>query len=90
MRLPSAPLAAAILALGVSTDRVCVAPGARWPSVFGVPAFVPTILRCVSWLDPLRFALGLAAVAVYGLATAAVATLGWNAMVGRTTAGAPR
>lgn len=85
IRLPFAPLAAAIVAVGEVTYLVCVALGALWPSVFRVQAFFPTIFPGFTWLDPLSFVLGLIEVAVYGLAAAAVATVAWNVVVDRTS-----
>lgn len=68
IRLPFAPLAAAIVAVGEVAYLVCVAVGALWPSVFGMQTFFPTIFPGFTWLDPFSFVLGLVEVALYGLA----------------------
>lgn len=83
IRLPFAPLAAAIVAVGEVAYLVCVAAGAIWPAVFGMKAFFPTLFPGFTWLDPVSFLLGLAEVALYGLAAAAVATFAWNFVVDR-------
>ena len=85
MRLPFAPLAAAIVAVGGVAYLACVAAGVLWPDVFGMRAFFPTIFPGFTWLDPFSFVLGLVEVAIYGLAAAAVATFAWNFVVDRTT-----
>lgn len=85
MRLPFAPLAAAIVAVGEVAYLVCVAVGALWPSTFGMQTFFPTIFPGFTWLDPFSFVLGLVEVALYGLAAAAVAAIAWNVVVDRTT-----
>ena len=85
IRLPFAPLAAAIVAVGEVAYLVCIVAGALWPSVFGMRAFFPTIFPGFTWLDPLSFILGLVEVAVYGLAAAAVAMVAWNVVVDRMT-----
>lgn len=84
IRLPFTPLAAAIIAVGEAAYLVCVAAGALWPEVFGMKAFFPTLFPGFTWLDPGSFLLGLAEVAVYGLAAAAVATFAWNFVVDRS------
>jgi hypothetical protein len=85
IRLSFAPLAAAIVAVGEVAYLVCVAAGALWPSVFGMQTFFPAIFPGFTWLDPPSFVLGLAEVAVYGLAAAAIAMTAWNSVVDRTT-----
>jgi len=85
IRLPFAPLAAAIVAVGEVAYLACVAAGALWPDVFGMRAFFPTIFPGFTWLDPFSFVLGLVEVAIYGVAAAAVATFAWNFVVDRTT-----
>lgn len=85
IRLPFAPLAAAIVAVGEVAYLVCVAAGAIWPDVFEMRAFFPTIFPGFTWLDPGSFLLGLVEVAGYGLAAAAVATLAWNFVVDRSS-----
>jgi len=85
IRLPFAPLAAAIVAVGEVAYLVCVAAGALWPSVFGMKTFFPTVFPGFTWLDPFSFVLGLVEVALYGLATAAVAMVAWNFVADRTT-----
>jgi len=85
IRLPFAPLAAAIVAVGEVAYLVCIVAGALWPSVFGMRAFFPTIFPGFTWLDPLSFILGLVEVAVYGLAAAAVAMVAWNVVDDRMT-----
>lgn len=84
VRLPFAPLAAAIVAVGEVAYLVCVAAGVIWPDVFGMKAFFPVLFPGFTWLDPVSFLLGLAVVAVYGLAAAAVAALAWNFVVDRS------
>lgn len=84
IRLPFAPLAAAIVAVGEVAYLVCVAAGALWPSVFGMKTYFPTIFPGFTWLDPFSFVLGLVEVALYGLAAAAVAVIAWNFVVDRT------
>ena len=85
IRLPFAPLAAAIVAVSETAYLVCVAVGALWPDTFGMRTFFPTIFPGFTWLDPFSFVLGLAEVALYGLAAAAIAVLAWNFVVDRTT-----
>jgi len=85
MRLPFAPLAAAVLAVGEVAYLACVAAGVLWPDVFGMRAFFPTVFPGFTWLDPFSFVLGLVEVAIYGVAAAAVATFAWNFVVDRTT-----
>ena len=85
MRLPFAPLAAAIVAVGEVAYLACVAAGVLWPDVFGMRAFFPTVFPGFTWLDPFSFVLGLVEVAIYGVAAAAVATFAWNFVVDRTT-----
>ena len=85
IRLPFAPLAAAIVAVGEVAYLVCVAAGALWPSVFGMQTFFPTIFPGFTWLDPFSFVLGLVEVALYGLAASAVAMIAWNFVADRTT-----
>lgn len=85
IRLPFAPLAAAIVAVGEVAYLVCIAAGALWPTVFGMKTFFPSIFPGFTWLDPLSFVLGLVEVALYGLAAAAVAVIAWNFVVDRTT-----
>lgn len=84
IRLPFAPLAAAIVAVGEVAYLVCVAAGAIWPDVFGMRALFPTLFPGFTWLDPGSFLLGLVEVALYGLATAAVAAVAWNFVVDRS------
>lgn len=84
MRLPLAPLAAAIVSVGEVAYLVCVAAGAIWPDVFGMKAFFPTLFPGFTWLDPVSFALGLVEMALYGLAAAAVAMVAWNFVVERS------
>lgn len=88
IRLPFAPLAAAIVAVGEVAYLVCVAAGALWPATFGMKTFFPTLFPGFTWLDPFSFVLGLVEVALYGLAAAAVATFAWNFVADRTTRGA--
>ena len=83
IRLPFAPLAAAIVAVGEVAYLVCVAAGAIWPDVFDMKAFFPTLFPGFTWLDPVSFLLGLVEVALYGLAAAVVATFAWNFVVDR-------
>lgn len=85
IRLPFAPLAAAIAAVGEVAYVVCVAAGVVWPNVFGMRAFFPTIFPGFTWLDPFSFLLGVVEVALYGLAAGAVASLAWNYVVDRMT-----
>ncbi len=85
IRLPFAPLAAAIVAVGEVAYLVCVVAGAIWPDLFGMKAFFPTLFPGFTWLDPGSFLLGLAEVALYGLAGAAVAAFAWNFVVDRST-----
>ena len=85
IRLPFAPLAAAIVAVGEVAYLACVAAGVLWPDVFGMRAFFPTVFPGFTWLDPFSFVLGLVEVAIYGVAAAAVATFAWNFVVDRTT-----
>jgi hypothetical protein len=85
IRLPFAPLAAAIVAVGEVAYLICVAASTLWPSVFDAPAFFPRILPGFIWLDPFSFVLGLVEVAGSGLGAAAVATVAWNLVVDRTT-----
>jgi hypothetical protein len=87
-RLPFAPLATAIVAVGEVAYLVCIAAGALWPTVFGMKTFFPTVFPGFTWLDPFSFVLGLVEVALYGLAAAAVAMVAWNFVVDRTTRGA--
>ena len=84
IRLPFAPLAAAIVAVGEVAYLVCVAAGAIWPSTFDMKAFFPTLFPGFTGLDPVSFVLGLVWVAVYGLVAAAVAMFAWNVVVDRT------
>lgn len=85
MRLPFAPLAAAIVAVGEVAYLVCIAAGALWPSTFGMQTFFPTIFPGFTWLDPFSFVLGFAEVALYGLAAAVVAMIAWNFVVDRSS-----
>lgn len=85
IRLPFAPLAAAMVAVGEVAYLVCVAAGALWPSVFRMQAFFPTIFPGFTWLDPVSFVLGLVETTAYGLAAAAIAMVAWNFVVDRTT-----
>lgn len=89
IRLPFAPLAAAIVAVGEVAYVVCLAAGALWPTAFEMRTFFPSLFPGFTWLDPFSVVLGLTEVAVYGLAAAAVAMLAWNVVVDRTTKGAP-
>ena len=84
IRLPFAPLAAAIVAVGESAYLLCVAAGALWPNVFGMRTFFSTIFPGFTWLDLGSFVLGLVEVALYGLAAAAVAAFAWNFVVDRS------
>lgn len=84
IRLPFLPLAAAIVAVGEVAYLICVAAGAIWPDVFGMKAFFPALFPGFTWLDPASFLLGLAEVALYGLAAAAVAAFAWNFVVDRS------
>ena len=84
IRLPFAPLAAAIVAVGEVAYLVCVAAGSLWPTTFGMKTYFPTIFPGFTWLDPASFLLGLVEVALYGLAAAAVAVIAWNFVVDRT------
>jgi len=84
-RLPFAPLAAAVVAVGEVAYLVCVAAGAIWPSVFGMKAYFSTLFPGFTWLDPFSFVLGLAEVAAYGVAGAAVAVIAWNFVVDRSS-----
>ena len=84
IRLPFAPLAAAIVAVGEVAYIACVAAGAIWPDAFGMKAFFPTLFPGFTWLDPVSFILGLVEVAVYGLAVASVAAFAWNFVVNRS------
>ncbi len=88
IRLPFAPLAAAIVAVGEVAYLVCIVVDALWPNVFGMRTFFPTIFPGFTWLDPFSFVLGLVEVALYGLAAAAVAMVAWNLVADRTTRGA--
>jgi hypothetical protein len=83
IRLPFAPLAAAIVAVGEVAYLVCVAAGAIWPDTFAMKAFFPTLFPGFTWLDPVSFIVGLVEVALYGLAAAAVAAVAWNFVVDR-------
>lgn len=84
IRLPFAPLGTALVAVGEVAYLVCVAADVVWPDAFGMRAFFPTIFPGFTWLDPASFLLGLAEVAAYGLAAAAVATFAWNFVVDRS------
>ena len=84
IRLPFAPLAAAIVAVGESAYLACIVAGAIWPDVFGMRTFFSTIFPGFTWLNPGSFVLGLAEVALYGLAAAAVAAFAWNFVVDRS------
>lgn len=83
IRLPFAPLAAAIVAVGEGAYLVCVAAGALWAATFDMKAFFPTLFPGFTWLDPASFFIGLVWVAVYGLVAAAVAMFAWNVVVDR-------
>lgn len=83
-RLPFAPLAAAIVAVGEVAYLVCVAAGAIWPDVFGMWRSFPTLFPGFTWLDPVSFVLGLVEMALYGLAAAAVGVVAWNFVVDRS------
>ena len=87
IRLPFAPLAAAIVAVGEVAYLVCVAAGVIWPDLFGMKAFFPTLFPGFTWLDPGSILLGLIEVALYGLAAAAVARFAWNLVVDRSAKG---
>lgn len=84
-RIPFAPLAAAIIAVGEVAYLVCVAAGAIWPDVFSMRASFPTLFPGFAWLDPVSFVLGLGEVALYGLGAAAVAACAWNFVADRST-----
>lgn len=81
IRLPLAPLAAAIVAVGEAAYLVCVTAGAVWPGVFNMKAWFPTLFPGFTWLDPASFLLGVGEVALYGAAAAAVAAFAWNFVV---------
>ena len=85
IRLPFAPLLAAIVAVGEVAYLLCVAGGVLWPDTFAMRTAFPTIFPGFTWLDPFSFVLGLVEVAIYGVAAAAVATFAWNFVVDRTT-----
>lgn len=87
VRMPFAPLAAAIVAVGEVAYVLCVAGGAIWPDVFGMRTAFPTIFPGFTWLDPLSFILGLVEVALYGLGAAVVASVAWNVVADRSRAG---
>lgn len=84
IRLPVAPLAAAIVAVGEVAYVVCVAAGALWPSTFSMKTYFPALFPGFTWLDPASFVIGLVWVAVYGLVAAGVAAVAWNFVVDRT------
>lgn len=89
IRLPFAPLAAAIVAVGEVAYLLCVVAGALWPDVFGMKASFPSLFPGFTWLDPVSFVLGLVEIALYGIGAAAVATVAWN-FVAKRAAGAGR
>ncbi len=82
-RLPFAPLAAAIVAVGEVAYLLCLASGAIWPDVFGMWRSFPTLFPGFTWLDPVSVVLGLVEMALYGLAVAAVAAAAWSLVVDR-------
>lgn len=84
IRVPFAPLAAAIVAVGEVAYLLCVAAGVIWPDTFGMKAFFPTLFPGFTWLDPGSFLLGFVEVAFYGLGAAAVAAFAWNFVVDRS------
>lgn len=84
IRLPFAPLAAAIIAVGESAYLLCVAAGGLWPDVFSMREFFPAIFPGFTWLNPGSFILGFLEVALYGLAAAVVARFAWNFVVDRS------
>lgn len=83
IRLPLAPLAAAIIAVGEAAYLICVAAGVIRPDLFGMKAFFPTLFPGFTWLDLGSFILGLAEVALYGIGAALVAWAAWNFVSGR-------
>lgn len=83
-RLPFAPLAAALVAVGEIAYFVCLAAGAIWPDVFGMWRSFPTLFPGFTRLDLVSFVLGLVEMALYGLAAAAVAVVAWNFVVDRS------
>jgi hypothetical protein len=85
IRLPLAPLAAAILAVGEAAYLLCLVAGALWPDVFGMRVAFPTLLPGFTWLDPADFVLVLAGVALYGLGAAVVVWGARDFVAGRTT-----
>ncbi len=84
IRLPFAPLAAAIVAVGEAAYLLCVIAGVLWPDVFGMRAAFPTLFPGFTWLDPASFVVGFVEVPLYGLAAAVVAWAAWNVVVERT------
>ncbi len=84
IRLPFAPLAGALVAVGEAAYLICVIAGPLWPDVFGMRVAFPTIFPGFTWLDPASFVLGLVEVALYGLGAAVVAWAAWNFVVDRT------
>jgi len=88
IRLPFAPLAAAIVAVGETAYLACVTAGAIWPGVFDMKAWFPTLFPGFTWLDPASFLLGVIEVALYGAAAAAVAAFAWNFVVDRAAGAA--
>lgn len=87
-RLPFAPLAAAIVAVGEVAYVICLAAGAIWPEGFGMWRSFPTLFPGFNWLDPASVLLGLVEVGLYGLAAAAVATAAWNLVADRSATAA--
>lgn len=83
IRLPFAPLVAAVVAVGETAYLVCVAAGALWPEAFAMWKALPTIFPGFTWLDPASFVLGLVEVALYSLGAAAVAWAAWNVVAAR-------
>lgn len=84
IRLPFAPLAAALVAVGVAAYLVCVAVGVVWPDVFTMRLALPAIFPGFTWLDPVSFVVGLVEVALYGLVAAVVARAAWNFVASRS------
>lgn len=83
IRLAFWPLAAGLVAVGEMTYLVCTAAGLLWPATFAMRSAFPTLFPGFIWIDPFSVVLGLAWVAIYALAAAAIFAAAWNAVVER-------
>lgn len=85
IKLPFLPLTAALLVLGELTYVICLAAAAIWPQAIDMRDLFSTLLPGFSGFDALSLLIGFVWIAVYAVYAAAVASLTWNFVAGRTS-----